>query len=169
MSYFNPGLKFVRSEKQTFSFKQFITEHKSFYSERCSISGINYEIQVKEDFSISVNRGMLNQVFDNLFNNSEYWLDFSKENKLISDKVFTVQSFEKGIVVVSDNGIGISKDIETRLFDPFETKKKKGRGLGLYIVANNLKYHSARIRLLNERNSYGNLFKFEIDLSSTLS
>ena len=96
-------------------------------------------------------------------------MDFSKENYLISDKVFTVQSFEKGIVVVSDNGIGISKDIETRLFDPFETKKKKGRGLGLYIVANNLKYHSARIRLLNERNSYGNLFKFEIDLSSTLS
>ena len=169
MSYFNPGLKFVRSEKQTFSFKQFITEHKSFYSERCSIDGINYEIQVKEDFGICVNRGMLNQVFDNLFNNSEYWLDFSKENKLIADKVFTVQSFEKGIVVVSDNGIGISKDIETRLFDPFETKKKKGRGLGLYIVANNLKYHSARIRLLGERNSYGNLFKFEIDLSSNLS
>ena len=169
MSYFNPGLKFVRSEKQTFSFKQFITEHKAFYSERCSIDGINYEIQVKEDFSIRVNRGMLNQVFDNLFNNSEYWLAFSKENKLISDKVFTVQSLEKGIVIVSDNGIGISKDIETRLFDPFETKKKKGRGLGLYIVANNLKYHSARIRLLSERNSHGNLFKFEIDLSSNLS
>ena len=32
MSYFNPGLKFVRSEKQTFSFKEFIEEHHSFYS-----------------------------------------------------------------------------------------------------------------------------------------
>ena len=62
--------------------------------------------------------------------------------------------------------LGFNDEFET---DEVETKKKKGRGLGLYIVANNLKYHSARIRLLNERNSYGNLFKFEIDLSSTLS
>lgn len=169
MSYFNPGLKFVRSEKQNFSFKEFINAHHDFYFERCNSSGIKYEIDIKEDFIVLVNRGMLNQVFDNLFNNSEYWLNFSKEKGIITDKIFSVQSFEKGIIIVSDNGIGISKDIETRLFEPFETKKNKGRGLGLYIVANNLKYHSARIRLLGERNSYGNLFKFEIDLSSNMS
>lgn len=168
MSYFNPGLKFVRSEKQTFSFKEFIEEHRDFYSERCKKDKIEYKILLDNDFNITINRGMLNQVFDNLFNNSEYWLDFSKENHLLKNKVFSVQSFEKGFVIVSDNGIGISKDIEKRLFEPFETKKKKGRGLGLYIVANNLKYHSARIRLLGERNSYGNLFKFEIDLSATI-
>lgn len=169
MSYFNPGLKFVRSEKQVFSFQEFIKSHHDFYSERCKLAGIKYQIHVAEDFKLFVNRGMLNQVFDNLFNNSEYWLKFSEEKEVITDKIFTVQSFEKGIIIVSDNGIGISHDIETRLFDPFETKKNKGRGLGLYIVANNLKYHSARIRLLGERNSFGNLFKFEIDLSSNLS
>lgn len=169
MSYFNPGLKFVRSEKQIFSFKEFINAHHNFYSERCNLSEIKYDIDIKEDFNVFVNRGMLNQVFDNLFNNSEYWLNFSKDKGIITDKIFAVQSFEKGIIIVSDNGIGISKDIETRLFEPFESKKNKGRGLGLYIVANNLKYHSARIRLLGERNSYGNLFKFEIDLSSNMS
>lgn len=169
MSYFNPGLKFVRSEKQVFSFQEFIKAHYDFYFERCKLAGIKYQIDIAKDFKVFVNRGMLNQVFDNLFNNSEYWLNFSEEKELIADKIFTVQSFEKGIIIVSDNGIGISQDIETRLFDPFETKKNKGRGLGLYIVANNLKYHSARIRLLGERNSFGNLFKFEIDLSSNLS
>lgn len=169
MSYFNPGLKFVRSEKQVFSFQEFIKAHHDFYFERCKLAGIKYQIDIAEDFKVFVNRGMLNQVFDNLFNNSEYWLNFSEEKEVITDKIFTVQSFEKGIIIVSDNGIGISQDIETRLFDPFETKKNKGRGLGLYIVANNLKYHSARIRLLGERNSFGNLFKFEIDLSSNLS
>ena len=71
-------------------------------------------------------------------------------------------------MVVYDNGVGISRDIENRLFEPFETKKAKGRGLGLYIVANNLKYHSSRIRLLGERNQFGNLFKFEIDLTATI-
>lgn len=169
MSYFNPGLKFVRSEKQTFSFQEFIEEHRKFYAERCKIENINYEIFLNNDFNVTVNRGMLNQVFDNLFNNSEYWLKYSKEKNLLKDKIFSIQSIEKGIIIVSDNGIGISHDIETRLFEPFETKKKNGRGLGLYIVANNLKYHSARIRLLGERNIHGNLYKFEIDLSATIS
>lgn len=168
MSYFNPGLKFVRSEKQLFSFSEFITEHQSFYFERCKTDGINYSVYILNDFNITANRGMLNQVFDNLFNNSEYWLDFSKKSEIIEEKNFTVESREKGIVLVYDNGIGISSDIETRLFEPFETKKTKGRGLGLYIVANNLKYHSARIRLLGERNKHGNLFKFEIDLTATM-
>lgn len=168
MSYFNPGLKFVRSEKHTFSFEQFVKEHKAFYEERCERGGISYNIQITEDFDVTVNRGMLNQVFDNLFNNSEYWLDFSVQKKFIEEKVFTIQSREKGIIIIYDNGIGISEDIESRIFEPFETKKQNGRGLGLYIVANNLKYHSARIRLLAERNKYGNLYKFEIDLSSTI-
>lgn len=169
MSYFNPGLKFVRSEKQTFSFVEFIKEHKEFYSERCKANGINYIIDIREDFEITVNRGMINQVFDNLFNNSEYWLKFSEEKSLIKEKTFTVKSVEKGFVLVFDNGIGVSRDIETRLFEAFESKKDHGRGLGLYIVANNLKYHSSRIRLLGERNEHGNLYKFEIDFSSALS
>ena len=85
-------------------------------------------------------------------------------NNLNKDK-YNISTIERGIIVVWDNGIGISPDIETRLFDPFETKKKEGRGLGLYIAAGNLKYSSSRIRLLNERNQFGNMFKFEIDVS----
>lgn len=170
MSYFNPGLKFVRSKKQTISFLEFIQDHKSFYSERCKAKNIEYIIDIKSDFKITVNRGMLNQVFDNLFNNSEYWLNFSEKREFTGIKTFTVQSVEKGIVIVFDNGIGVSEDIENRLFEPFETKKEEnGRGLGLYIVANNLMYHSARVRLLGERNSHGKLFKFELDFSPIMS
>lgn len=165
MSYFNPGLKFVRAEKQVFSFREFIQAHKSFYSERCNNKNIEFSIDITVDFNLRLNRGMLNQVFDNLFSNSEYWLDYSAQRGLIKNKQYNISTPERGIIVVWDNGIGISSDIETRLFDPFETKKKDGRGLGLYIAAGNLKYSSSRIRLLNERNQFGNLFKFEIDVS----
>lgn len=165
MSYFNPGLKFVRAEKQIFSFREFIEAHKSFYNERCKNKSIDFVVDVGVDFDLRINRGMLNQVFDNLFSNSEYWLEYSVQHGLIDDKIYHISTAERGIVIVWDNGIGISSDIETRLFDPFETKKKNGRGLGLYIAAGNLKYSSSRIRLLNERNQFGNLFKFEIDVS----
>ena len=111
---------------------------------------------------------MLNQVFDNLFSNSEYWLDYSVKRGLISHKEYTISAEERGIIVVWDNGFGISKDIETRLFEPFESKKENGRGLGLYIAAGNLRYNSSRIRLLSERNRFGNLFKFEIDVTQAV-
>ena len=165
MSYFNPGLKFVRAEKQIFSFREFIETHKSFYIERCNSKNIEFSIDISVDFDLRLNRGMLNQVFDNLFSNSEHWLDYSVQQGLIENKQYHISTTERGIIIVWDNGIGISSDIETRLFDPFETKKKDGRGLGLYIVAGNLKYSSSRIRLLNERNQFGNLFKFELDVS----
>ena len=168
MSYFNPGLKFVRAEKQIFSFKEFIETHKSFYIERCKDKNIEFYVDVSRDFDLRLNRGMLNQVFDNLFSNAEYWLDYSAQQGLIENKQYHISAIERGIIVVWDNGIGISPDLETRLFDPFETKKKDGRGLGLYIAAGNLKYSSSRIRLLNERNRFGNLFKFEIDVSQAM-
>lgn len=165
MSYFNPGLKFVRAEKQVFSFREFIEAHRSFYIERCNSKNIEFNLEVTVDFNLRLNRGMLNQVFDNLFSNSEYWLDYSAQRGLIENKQYNISTPERGIIIVWDNGIGISPDLEMRLFDPFETKKKDGRGLGLYIAAGNLKYSSSRIRLLNERNQFGNLFKFEIDVS----
>ena len=168
MSYFNPGLKFVRAEKQSFSFREFIETHKSFYIERCKNKNIDFRVAVGVDFDIRINRGMLNQVFDNLFSNSEYWLDYSVQHGLIDNKQYNISTTERGIIIIWDNGIGISSDIETRLFDPFETKKKNGRGLGLYITAGNLRYSSSRIRLLNERNQFGNLFKFEIDVSQVV-
>mgnify|MGYP002561156246 CR=1 FL=1 len=157
--------KISRAEKQIFSFREFIKTHQSFYIERCNNKHINFVIDINVDFDLRLNRGMLNQVFDNLFSNAEYWLDYSVQQGLISQKQYNISTIERGIIVVWDNGIGISPDIETRLFDPFETKKKEGRGLGLYIAAGNLKYSSSRIRLLNERNQFGNMFKFEIDVS----
>jgi C4-dicarboxylate-specific signal transduction histidine kinase len=165
MSYFNPGLKYVRAEKQSFTITEFLNAHRSFFMQRCEAKNINFQLDITVDFEVRVNRGMLNQVFDNLFNNSEYWLGFAAENKIIESKNYHIDVPEHGIIVVWDNGVGISKDIETRLFEPFESKKPGGRGLGLYVAASNLRYSSARIRLLGERNSEGNLYRFEIDLS----
>ena len=163
MSYFNPGLKYVRAERQIFNIKEFLEEHKSFYRERCERNNIIFQLNIYTDFAVRTNKGMLNQVFDNMFNNSEYWLEFSRDYGYISEKEYFIEINEKGFVLVWDNGIGISRDIKDRLFEPFESKKEKGRGLGLYIVASNLHYNSANIRLLEERNKFGNLYKFEIN------
>jgi len=168
MSYFNPGLKYVRAERNVFAIREFFDTHKLFYDERCKRKNIMFYLDILADFNVRANRGMLNQVFDNLLGNAEYWLDFSYENNLISKKEYHIEIPEQGIIIIWDNGVGISKDIESRLFEPFESKKQGGRGLGLYITAENLKYSSSRIRLLGERNKTGHLFKFEIDLTQII-
>lgn len=98
MSYFNPGLKFVRAEKQIFSFKEFIKTHKSFYIERCKNKNIEFYVDVSRDFDLRLNRGMLNQVFDNLFSNAEYWLDYSAQQGLIENKQYHISAIERGIM-----------------------------------------------------------------------
>ena len=69
-----------------------------------------------------------------------------------------------GKLFVFDNGIGIDKSVENHLFEEFVTNKpdNEGRGMGLYIVTTLLNEFGATITLDDERNQYGNLYKFII-------
>ena len=52
--------------------------------------------------------------------------------------------------------------MEDYLFEPFQTMKRDGRGLGLYIVRELLALMGASIELLQKRNSNGNRYIFKI-------
>jgi len=53
-------------------------------------------------------------------------------------------------VRVKDNGIGVSRDIEPYLFDPFVTTKRNGTGLGLALVAKIVGDHGGVIECISE-------------------
>jgi len=62
----------------------------------------------------------------------------------------TVAASEAGSVdvTVADNGPGISKDIEARLFEPYATTKAEGTGLGLAIAQRIAIEHEGELALL---------------------
>src|SRR5678810_731452 len=52
---------------------------------------------------------------------------------------------EAVILEVTDNGKGISPEVEKRLFDPFFSTKEAGTGLGLPIAARMIEKHGGKI------------------------
>lgn len=121
------------------------------------------------DLTWFVPKGVLLHVFYNLINNSLYWIDVRRK-RAQSDSSYTYQGAdtivieEYGVdgIVVYDTGTGVSKSMEDILFEPLQSGKplSEGRGMGLYIVRKLLNSFGGEIELLDERNEYGNRYKF---------
>ena len=107
-----------------------------------------------------MNRGKFTQIWDNLINNSLYWLVgiSSPSIKITIDKPW---------IYVEDNGHGIDPTVENTLFEPFVTRKPRnvGRGLGLFIIRQLLDSYGCEIMLDESRNSEGRLYKFALMFS----
>ena len=118
-----------------------------------------------------VPKGVLLHVFYNLINNSLYWIDVRRK-RAQSDPYYsfsgtdeiTIEAHGINGILIYDTGTGVSKSMEDILFEPLQSGKpfSEGRGMGLYIVRKLLNSFGGEIELLEDRNQYGNRFKFLI-------
>lgn len=115
-----------------------------------------------EDILIKANKGILTTIFDNIFLNSLYWIQYSQQNKYIK---FVIK--RGGYVECFDSGCGVHPEIEEKLFEPFQFMKENGRGLGLFIVKELTENMNGRVWLSDERRE-GRRYKFVFDLSERL-
>lgn len=102
----------------------------------------------------------LSQVLTNLLVNATQAID--------KDGEITVRTWHEGshvCIAVSDNGVGISKQIRQRIFDPFFTTKQvgQGTGLGLSISYEIVKNHGGEI-LVDSRPGAGATFTVRLPL-----
>lgn len=171
MAHLSPSLKYVREKREIIPVTEFFKETVEYYRERLARFHIEVDLKIinGKDFNLSMNKGKLVQIFDNLFLNSEYWLREEMRLKRIKTGTITVE-ISKPFVRVSDNGPGIDPSVESRLFDPFVTTKGrgKGRGLGLFIVQQLLDTEGSSASLAPKRNSRGHFYVFELDLTGAL-
>lgn len=116
---------------------------------------VNYNPTLPE---IKGNPQQLEQVIINLINNAcQSLADRTKRIEISLIFNFSLNSIE---IIVSDEGIGISKEDQEHIFDPFFTTKRDygGTGLGLYISTNIIKRHGGEIQLENNSPN-GSIFK----------
>lgn len=117
--------------------------------------------------SVNANKGMLIQVFINIITNSIYWLNvYCKDKESYKPKISI--EYDDGYLYIFDNGRGIQELDKDRIFEPFFTRRKDGRGLGLYIVKEICNFHDINIELDDELNRFGRYYKFRIDINKIL-
>ena len=107
---------------------------------------------------------LLSAVFNNLIENA---IKYSKKEKKI--KISLLEEQGVLVLIVKDNGIGISAEERQRIFEKFyrvgneDTRKTKGTGLGLYIVKNIVKLHGGSVEVKSELNE-GSTFTVKLPI-----
>lgn len=111
----------------------------------------DHNITINKEFDSSLPEiecypGQLNQVFVNIINNAIDVLS-DKENPIIT--IATKYDSDHAMIIIEDNGTGISENIKDKIFDPFFTTKDvgKGTGLGLSISHSIIQQHNGEIKV----------------------
>jgi PAS domain S-box-containing protein len=122
---------------------------------RIKVHKIDLELELAEDLPpILAEHNRLEQVFINLVTNAIDTLD-EKAQRAAPGKVETrlrIATFFKDgqvTVTVADTGMGMSEAVKRKIFEPFYTTKKtgKGTGLGVSISYGIIKDYEGRIRI----------------------
>lgn len=111
---------------------------------------------------VPVDRIQIQQVISNLLRNA---MDASimATNPVV--KVTTMQSRDHTVITVEDNGRGVAPERRREIFEPFETDKARGLGVGLALCATIIRAHQGKIECLGAP-SGGALFKVTLPNAS---
>ncbi len=102
----------------------------------------------------------IGHIFINLFNNAFYSMNqkIKIKGNGYEAKLFvsTEKKGNKAMIIVKDNGVGISPTIIDKIFQPFFTTKPTGEatGLGLSLSYDIIKAHQAELKVDSKENEY---------------
>ncbi len=125
---------------------------------------LNFE-NSKETCLVNADKGKIKEVISNLIDNAT---KYTKKGG-ISIKLEKVGA-EKCRISVSDNGIGIPKEVMPKLFEKFSRAEDAsktnimGTGLGLYVAKSIIEQHKGRIWAESEGEGKGSTFTVELKL-----
>ena len=111
----------------------------------------DYIVFISEDDQVMANfdRTQLIRVVTNLVKNGIQAIPSDMENPKIGVKVMSEDDMVK--ITVEDNGIGITKENESKIFEPKFTTKTSGMGLGLAMVKNIVETYKGNITFTSQQ------------------
>jgi signal transduction histidine kinase len=142
---------------------------------RLKAKGTYHSIQIIRDYGnlpkIECNAGQLNQVFMNLLANAiDALREASDRNRLTQAPQIVIQSkidSDRSILIeISDNGLGVPPNIQSKVFDPFFTTKPVGKGTGLGLSISHqiiTEFHRGKLECISEQGQ-GTCFRIFLPL-----
>lgn len=131
---------------------------------QAALDNVDIRVRIASDVSnVMGEEARLRQVLGNLISNA---IDATKTQPTPKITVAAHCENKKAIIQVTDNGVGVEEDSLATIFEPFNTSKKigEGLGLGLAITANNMRDMHGTI--LAENNPSGGMtFTLKLNLA----
>ncbi len=131
-------------KKKVYIFEM-LQDINKFFNNRLTSQGISFIIDVPKDLKIKLSLSKIYPILSNLIYNSMFWIADKKEKIILIHYVE-----EEYALFVEDSGSGISLRNKERVFEPFFTLKKNGRGLGLSISKNVLESQGHKIEVVTD-------------------
>lgn len=156
-------------KKTTFDIVDVIRSTRNTVEGQCEQKKIDLRLECPaENTTVYADKMKIGQVINNLVDNA---IKFSPDNSTITVKVY--EKNEKIFVSVKDEGPGIEKDKQNKVFDRFyktdssRGKDKQGTGLGLSITKEIIKAHGEHIDLISTE-GVGSEFVFSLPTKEEL-
>ncbi len=142
-------------------FQQLINSIISTFSFYENYENITFRVHILSKKEFYTDESLLYTIVQNFVENGIKYSKRSFDNSLIQ---VTVKDTQEGIELeFLDNGIGISEESQSTIFDMFTraSVQEKGSGLGLYIVQNAIKKLHGTIQLESEEHA-GSIFTIQL-------
>lgn len=156
----------VDIEDTTFSIKALLDDVlKGAYEITFGKENINIEIDISTNIELTGNRKFLEDVLTNLVSNSVKALKNTEEKKIKCESYIDGDNL---YILFSDNGHGVDKKIESKIFEMFKTTtaEQGGAGLGLFIARTRMEALNGKIELdQSVFNPLGATFKITLPLN----
>lgn len=128
-----------------FALNEMAATCKCFMEGMCADAGITLRLECDERVGmVKMDSSLFEQVLVNIIKNAVESIASSvgeKKGEII------VRTQIPALVEVVDNGPGISKDVESKLFTPFFSTKPNGQGIGLVFIREVLSKHGCSFSL----------------------
>ena len=161
-SMFSKNKSIYRSE----IFDTFVQSLEPIFKESIKEKNIKIKFLLNSSAKVNMNTDELRQVFSNLIQNSiDALSSTSKKNKVIEIKTFTKNN--KLFCSVTDNGPGISRKMQGKIFKLYESSKISNSGIGLWLSKYIITRHKGSLSV-NKAYLSGAEFLIELPISNNV-
>ncbi len=121
-----------------------------FISEFCELKGAteqDVDLTIESPLAkVAMDPEQLHQVMWNLLENAWHYSEPDKTSPRVNVRLAKLDG--EIVVDVTDNGPGVSTEVQEHLFEPFHSQRQGGTGLGLYLARELCQANGARLSFL---------------------